>query len=191
MRIKLALCLGWGFICLGCGPLCHVAQISIVEPTEYPWRIDDCVDKCRNKKLAEVAWGLYQQDHPDCDYSVDYRIGFLDGYADYLYAGGTGNPPPVPPRWYWRAEFETPDGHRVIEDWFTGFREGALAARHSGYRELVTVPASAALPPYPPPIEPQAPSSAPQGKRQTTSPEQLKTLPQPDPKPVEPGNKTP
>jgi hypothetical protein len=75
-------------------------------------------------------------------YSRDYARGFLKGFEDYVYAGGNGLPPPVPPPRYWGIYYQTPEGHQAIEDWFAGFRHGTEAARDSGYREQVLVPLS-------------------------------------------------
>src|SRR5207253_2309767 len=61
---------------------------------------------------------------------------------DYLYAGGSGEPPPLPPRYYWKTRYETAEGHQAIADWFAGYRLGAAMAQESGYREWVTIPSS-------------------------------------------------
>src|SRR4051794_6375405 len=149
MRIKQALYLGlFCLVCQGCSPLAHVARTVFIEPTEYSRRLDNAVDKCRNEDLAEEAWEKFAEADPGKEFSPDFSLGFKEGYTDYLYAGGTGNPPPVPPRYYWRPEFETPEGHQAIDDWFAGFRRGAALARASGYRELVTLPSP--VPPGPP-----------------------------------------
>jgi hypothetical protein len=67
-----------------------------------------------------------------------------------LFLGGAGNPPPVPPRRYWKRKFETPEGHLAIGQWYDGFAHGASAAQASGLRQLVTVPSS--LGPVPGPM---------------------------------------
>jgi hypothetical protein len=147
MRTKLALWFG-GLCALaqGCSPLVNSARTTIIEPIIYCRRIDNGVDCVRNKDLAQKAWEEFAAANVDVIYSPDFAKGFKAGYADYLYAGGSGQPPPVPPRYYWRPEFENPEGHRAIEDWFAGFARGAAAARESGFRQLVTVPASVVLP---------------------------------------------
>jgi hypothetical protein len=75
-------------------------------------------------------------------YSVHFARGFKDGYADYLYAGGTGDPPVAPPWRYRKVTYETPQGVQAVEDWFAGFRQGAYAAYTTGYRQFVVVPAA-------------------------------------------------
>jgi hypothetical protein len=127
---------------IGCGPLAHAIQIVVVEPIHYCQTADDFLENRRNYKLAEEAWQVFAQANPGHPSSPDYVRGFEDGFADFLYAGGTGEPPPLPPRQYWRITFETPQGHQAIEDWFAGFRFGAAVARESGYREGVTIPSS-------------------------------------------------
>jgi hypothetical protein len=170
MRTKLILCMGAILASQGCSPLAHVARTMIGEPAEYPRRIDDAADDFADRKMAEIAWDKLQEQEPGCEYSNDFRLGFLDGYADYLYAGGKGNPPPVPPRWYWRAENETFDGHAAINDWFEGFRRGAAAAKASGYRELVTLPFSSPPPGGPPQRNPATSSLPPAGPAPATLP---------------------
>jgi hypothetical protein len=165
MRIQWTLLLGGiGLACQGCGPLAHVGRTLIVEPTLYPRRLDDHVDRSRNKQLSEEAWMAFLEAHGPTIYSEDFELGFKEGYQDYLYSGGSGAPPPVPPRYYWRAEFESQEGHQAIQNWFAGFHEGAMLAKRSGLREVVTLTSSLRrpLPPPPPPVplpEPPTPSS--------------------------------
>ena len=131
--------LGLCAFCQGCGPLADTVRTVIGEPVAYPRRLEACVDCKRAEKLAAAAWGDFLCAHPDWPYSRDYGQGFKDGYVDYLLFGGAGNPPPLPPRWYWRAENKTPEGRLAEQDWSMGFRFGAAAARQSGYREIETV----------------------------------------------------
>jgi hypothetical protein len=127
---------------IGCGPLAQAMHILVIEPIQYCKTADDILERRRDYRLAEEAWQVVAQENPDHPYSPDYVNGFMDGFADYLYAGGTGEPPPLPPRQYWRITYETPQGHQAIEDWFAGFRFGATIARESGYREGITIPSS-------------------------------------------------
>jgi hypothetical protein len=84
-------------------------------------------------------------ENPEACQSIEYKRGFEDGFSDYLYAGGTGEPPPVPPRRLWNLDYRTPAGQNAVQNWFAGFRRGAGAARDAGYRRIVTVPASVAM----------------------------------------------
>ncbi len=61
---------------------------------------------------------------------------------DYLYAGGSGEPPLLPPKKYQSFRYENPQGAQAIRDWFAGFRRGAAAAAASGYRNYVVVPST-------------------------------------------------
>jgi hypothetical protein len=130
--------------CAGCGPVAHVVQTVIIEPVEYSRRGAECVECRRNQKLAEAAWAKVEAGSSGF-YSPDYACGFKSGFADYLFAGGSGEPPPLPPRQYWRPKYETVQGQQAIRDWFAGYRVGVASAWSSGYRQLVTVPASTAL----------------------------------------------
>ena len=108
--------------------------------TEAPLdALDDKEESVRNTRLAAAAWAEFHGAQPEHSYSVHYADGFQYGFADYLYAGGSGNPPVTPPWNYRRTEYETPQGRQATDDWFAGFRQGATAAQASGYRELVVV----------------------------------------------------
>jgi hypothetical protein len=143
MRTGFYLCIvGLGALAQGCGPLANVARTLVIEPVQ-DWRLLDCAEELkRDCKLAAIAWDNFQETCPEAEFSADFARGFKRGYVDFLYAGGTGEPPPVPPRYYWRAGYETPEGHQAIDDWFKGFRRGAALARASGLRRLVPVPTS-------------------------------------------------
>ena len=101
---------------------------------------DDCAERARHRHEAEAAWEKVQAAHPEQAYTVYYGQGFRDGFADYLYAGGNGQPPVLPPWYYRRTVHETPEGIASAEDWFAGYRHGAKAAEESGLRQLVLVP---------------------------------------------------
>jgi hypothetical protein len=94
------------------------------------------------RRLAMCAWEDLQKGDPENNYSADYARGFKDGFADYLDAGGTGDPPAVPPRSYWKTKYQTPQGYQAIQDWFAGFRHGSAMAQESGFRQWITIPSS-------------------------------------------------
>ena len=157
MRLKRYLALlGLCAVAQGCTPLKNVAETVICEPAAYCLGMDDFVSCCRNRHLADEAWYHFQSALPDCQYSDDFADGFKTGFADFLYAGGNGDPPVVPPRSYWRPTYETPQGQLMMQDWFRGYRHGTAVARESGYREAVVVPASIGLPPI---VEPTPPTA--------------------------------
>jgi hypothetical protein len=110
----------------------------------------------RDRRWAANAWNDFCRCNPDAALSGDFAAGFEAGFADFLFAGGTGEPPPLPPERYRKLRYQTPEGYRAKEDWFAGFRAGAAAAHDGGYRQWITGPSSfAGLPPFP--LPPQAP----------------------------------
>lgn len=138
MRMTLTLCLiGLCVSGPGCSLFVNATKSVVGETSQCMEEFSECV---RNRKLANEAWATVEQAKPKHAPSNDYADGFKAGFADYLEAGGTGEPPLLPPHRYWKARYETPQGYHAIEDWFDGFRHGAAAARASGYRQWVTVP---------------------------------------------------
>ncbi|HEY1376854.1 MAG TPA: hypothetical protein VGF55_08665, partial [Gemmataceae bacterium] len=101
----------------------------------------------RHERLGRLAWDEMVAQY-GCQFSEDYRAGFIDGFVDYLtYGGCTGDGcgegpviPAVPPPRYRRAKAMSPEGLRAAEDWFMGFRHGSNTAMASGLRQLVVVP---------------------------------------------------
>jgi hypothetical protein len=159
----------------GCGPFLNATRTLVIEPLHYCERGENLEELLRDRKLAENAWQGVAGCSPHPAYAPDYERGFKDGFADYLYAGGTGEPPPLPPRDYWELRYKSPEGRQAVEDWFAGFRHGAAAARASGFRQFVTVPAS-----VPPPGPPGAPPAAAVGGA-PPEPDGLPVLPPPRP----------
>src|SRR5262245_2804895 len=92
---------------------------------------DDFRERCLYRKMGQEAWER-------CGQGAglggdDYAEGFVDGYADYLDAGGSGEPPPMPPPRYRICDKKLdPD---AVQRWRAGFRQGAFAAKQTGYRE--------------------------------------------------------
>lgn len=149
---------------------------------------DDCVERGKHQHEAEAAWKKVQDEHPDHLYSVYYVRGFRDGFADYLYAGGNGEPPVVPPWYYRRTVHETQEGLTATEDWFAGFRHGARVAQESGLRDLVVVPISLPGRAAIPNVLDEGGRSGPQGAAVPTKPaDSAETLPPPNPLPAEGG----
>lgn len=132
----------------------------------------ECLEAKRNEALAVAAWKSVMQEHPGVEFSVHYAEGFRQGFVDYLNAGGTGAPPPVPPRKYWGVRYETPEGHAAMQDWFAGFRHGAALAAQSGYREFIVLPTAI------PPSDPN-PYAREQRSREADSKAEAEALPNP------------
>src|SRR5262245_28925346 len=75
-------------ICLlvgqGCQFVCHLGRNVIHEPL---FACDEKATWHRCEKLGKQAWNDMVHQHGE-DFSCDYRSGFVDGFADYLYYGG-------------------------------------------------------------------------------------------------------
>jgi hypothetical protein len=163
-------------VCAGCSLFRNAKQTLCEEPRIYSRQKDDRFSREQYREWAAMAWQGELQTNADACRSPEYQCGFEEGFFDYVYAGGTGEPPPVPPRRMWNLDYRTPEGHQAVDAWFAGFRRGACVARTAGYRECVTVRSSlliaqrpAAMPPatesVPPPssipAEPNGQSSNP------------------------------
>ena len=162
MRPSLAVFgLALGLLSGGCSLVENGARVAADKVRDS---IDDCAERRRDRSWAEQAWEQARKEDPGGRCSTDYADGFKDGFADYLYRGGDGEPPPLPPNRYRALRYQTPLGYQAIEDWFDGFRRGALEAKQGGYRQWVTGPSSlrsAALPPPAAPGPAPAPVAAP------------------------------
>jgi hypothetical protein len=128
----------------GCSLYENFARTSIVEPLQFCTPKQKYKSKLSNRALAEAVWQEVVLSDPG-PYTPDYADGFQDGFADFLFAGGNGLPPPVPPRRYWKLEYQHPPGRQAVLDWYAGFRHGTLVAQESGQRLTIIVPSS--LPP--------------------------------------------
>ena len=123
----------------GCNLICQATRNIVVNPLLYHERLDECNLQCRAGSLAETALAEMSAAHPG-GVSRDYERGFKQGFVDYIERGGTTDPPPLPPRDYWKIHYQSTEGQNKIRDWFAGFHDGATAASNSGYRQLVIVP---------------------------------------------------
>jgi hypothetical protein len=133
----------------GCQLLGIAWQTTVAEPVQSASHHYERVSRRQFRRLAEQALeqamvdARAAMDDYFCDpFSIDYQEGFVDGFVDYLEAGGSGNPPPLPPRRYWKAKHQNPAGFQAIDEWFQGFRHGAAVAQASNYRSFVTIPLS-------------------------------------------------
>lgn len=113
---------------------------------------DNRYEKLRYACLAHEAWQRVKAGSRCQTYSAAYGEGFQAGFADYLYAGGCGEPPALPPKRYRHFHAETPAGAVAAQQWYEGFRHGAAVANESGLRKFVVVSLpSPPLPQSPPP----------------------------------------
>ena len=152
----------------GC-TVCQNAKRTVCdEPRAYSWKHDRRRSIEAYRQLADEVWLETTGTCPELSGAADYGAGFRDGFVDFVYAGGTGEPPPVPPRHFWNVMLRSPEGKAHADQWFAGYRHGARVARDGGYREFGTVdsslvamyPAMPGLPPmrsqsYSAPIEKQ------------------------------------
>jgi hypothetical protein len=139
---------GWilmlGAFCLGCDLggngdrtlIDNGVRTLVVEPCQYCAHEDEHRTHVHNVKLAKDAWSDFCAANPAGNFCKDFQRGFEDGFADFLDAGGTCEPPPIPPRDYWTER----DCRQASIDWSAGFRTGAQLARRTGLRQVVVVP---------------------------------------------------
>jgi hypothetical protein len=125
-----------------CWPGCTVWQNArrtvITQPFQFSWKYDRGRSLKTYSLWAEQAWREYGANCGQAP-SGDFAAGFKDGFVDYVYAGGTGEPPPVPPREYWNVGNRTFPGQDRASQWFAGYRQGSAVARQGGYRQQATV----------------------------------------------------
>jgi hypothetical protein len=133
--VKAILC-SLPIMALGCGFAQNTRRNIFASPL---FAATEAVDHRRHLQMGREAWMEMAGAYPEYEYSCDYRRGFVDGFADYLDYGGTGEPPPVAPPIYRLSAYETPVGMQMAEDWMCGFRHGAATAKASGLRDLATL----------------------------------------------------
>jgi hypothetical protein len=133
----------------GCITFYDTARTMLVQPAHFADHLDRVKSHCLHVRMAKDTLKGHSALHEGHTGSAEYADGFVDGYANYLDKGGTGDAPALPPRRYWRTHYRTPEGRLAVEDYFAGYRAGAAAAIASGFRVTATVATS--LPPRPPP----------------------------------------
>src|SRR5262245_13834578 len=109
MRVMGTLCvIGLGIVSQGCTLLGNTTrQIGVaLSRCEENWG-----ENLGTRKGASAAWNDFSRAYPPGRFSNDYARGFKEGFADYLYGGGTGEPPPLPPRRYRHLHYQTPEGY--------------------------------------------------------------------------------
>jgi hypothetical protein len=131
----------------GCSMLESGLRTLVIEPAHYCENANRWWSCQLNKLLAQRAWEEIVYSDPTQNFSSAYADGFKKGYADFLEYGVSGSTPPVPPRRYWKAHHETPEGIQAMQEWFAGFQHGATAAQASGLRQWFVIPTSLAAVP--------------------------------------------
>jgi hypothetical protein len=84
MRLLLRLILLTSLFGSGCQFVCHIGRNLINEPL---LACDSKQLHHRTRKLGKKAWNEMVKQYGE-EFSCDYRDGFVDGFADYLYYGG-------------------------------------------------------------------------------------------------------
>lgn len=133
----------------GCCSPCYLAGRTLIgEPSRYSIRVDRKRSLSLYRTWAEQEWQQVADSCAvDCPLTPDYRAGFVTGFVDFVYAGGSGEPSPIPPREYWNISQRSPQGKERVNQWFSGYRHGTRVAHDGGYREAGTIQLSlAALP---------------------------------------------
>jgi hypothetical protein len=132
-------------------PACfeHLADRNLIqEPVRW---IDECYFKKAATATAEAAWRKLWSEEcrqaPGQRYPRDFAQGFVEGYVDYLDAGGSGEPPRAAPFRYRLQWAKNPSGVQAAQAWFAGFRYGASVAQASGVRDLILVQLSGPIAP--------------------------------------------
>ncbi len=106
------------------------------EPHEFSWEHDRGTSKTLYLSWADTAWQEARgYAAPENQSSYDYEWGFREGFAEYCYGGGNGEPPGAPPRPYWHAFKRMSPERNTVDQWYSGYRHGAKVARTGGYRE--------------------------------------------------------
>jgi hypothetical protein len=77
--------------------------------------------------------------------SKDYQAGWKKGFAD-LASGACDEPPPVPPKKYWAASYQSEAGRCCVDQWYSGWQDGASAAISTGYPHFHRIPVSPTVP---------------------------------------------
>ena len=111
---------------VGCQSWSHVRDsFFFCEP------IDGAIHSYNCHRAAKRAWADRYDNYCDRECADHFGAGFRDGYADVA-KGGTGCPPPLPPRRYWGWRYQNAAGQQGVAAWFDGYPAGARAAEEDG-----------------------------------------------------------
>ena len=127
----------------GCCTLYYNAFRTLaIEPAAYCFKIDGCKSRSLYREWAEQE--LRQQSF-ECSNSIqqaDFNDGFIDGFVEYVHLGGSGEPPPIPPRRYWNIANRSLAGRERVNQWYEGYRSGSRTAADGGYRAAGVIQSS-------------------------------------------------
>ena len=129
----------------GCCSTGYLALRTLVtEPYHFCFKVDRLRSMSIYRELAEQEWARVLESCGEAPLTPDYHAGFEEGFVQYVYAGGTGEAPPVPPREFWNVALRAENGKQRVNDWFEGYRHGSQVAAEGGYRYFGTVQSSIA-----------------------------------------------
>jgi hypothetical protein len=89
--------------------------------------MSDCKYEFGQKVRTSQAWLEFDGCNEEC-FSSDYRSGWKAGYYDVA-TGGTGIPPVIAPRKYWKPPVFCEHDPSRRDDWYCGFQDGAACAK--------------------------------------------------------------
>lgn len=174
----------------GCEVCYNARRTLLVEPLAFSAKWDRCRSTRLYQDWADEVWAEHYADAcAGGGEQEQFEAGFKDGFVDFVYAGGTGEPPPVPPRQFWNAKARNPEGHLAAEAWFEGYRQGAAIARDGGYRDRAILQASHTLACNAPCTSCYEPVIVEAGTP-SASPAEILQLPQAEPLPAPPDSQT-
>ena len=113
-----------------------------LEPQHFPYIRNEKMTRRRDAQLAKRVWAEVASQSGAAGFTKHYERGFVTGFADYMYRGGDGEAPLVPPRDYWQLGYQSDRGKQAVDEWYEGFRHGVQECRARGYREMVVVRSS-------------------------------------------------
>ena len=93
----------WCMVVSGCTVCENAMRTMKHEPAAFSWKHDRPRSTEVYEQWAERVWGEESANCPELAAERDYYLGFRDGFVDYIWAGGNGEPPPVPPRYLWNV----------------------------------------------------------------------------------------
>lgn len=112
-------------------PGCRFVQIFEPIAQGLKDEFDASVADVSNEFCSEIAWRRWNDMFKDQPYQHDFATGFRSAYVDMI-NGGSGEPPVLPPRGYWRHCYRSARGRERANAWFLGYRFGAISAEQDG-----------------------------------------------------------
>ncbi len=98
----------------GCTVCQNVQRTVFIEPGLFDWKTDAQRSRDLYFSWAQQAW----REAGIADVSAAYEWGFREGFAEFVFGGGTGEPPVVPPRKFWNLGWRS-EGGLSADDWLS------------------------------------------------------------------------